>query len=118
MTSRKDVTNNEIMARLDELEKAINDNRESSHKWRAITDAQLREYRLLLYGNGGGIGMDEQLRQILDYINAQKAALLAWKQWLGKLAIPLIVFFVTVIFTFIGQAMVFYFRIVPLLEGR
>lgn len=88
---------------------------DSWDKWRAIIQAQSEKHDKALYGNGEP-GMDEQLRNIVAWMNKQDEAAKRRAAWWDKLQWVVIPMAIGGVATFAYQAFVFYFQIVPIIE--
>lgn len=78
-------------------------------------DADIHSIKKAIYGNGLP-GMDEQLRNIWTWIEAQKKAQDKRAEFWGKFSWLIITIIVTGFFGFIAQFAYFWFTIVPELQ--
>jgi hypothetical protein len=100
----------------EEFKEGIDKLRDTIDKWRAPVQARLEKHESTLYGNGVP-GMDEQIRNINGWIEAQKELALKRKQWWDKLQWVVIPIFVGGLVTLMYQAFVFFTEIAPILES-
>lgn len=89
---------------------------ESYDRWRVQMQAEQDRIHKTLFGNGEP-GWDEQLRNIMIWIQRQDDAAKRRAAWWDKLQWVVIPVVIGGVLTFFYQAFVFYFRIVPLLEA-
>ena len=59
-------------------------------RWRVTVQAKLDQHHKALFGNGDGIGMDENIREILKYIKQEQEAKKARRELWGKIQLPVI----------------------------
>ena len=114
------LTNEELLETIRrEVVKELRENRESSDRWRAITQTEIERHRKTLYGNGE-IGMDENIRTILSYMKQREGdekALLRQRQdtynHYVRIAYGTVI---TTVIILIINGIVYFFRILPIIE--
>jgi|WetSurMetagenome_2_1015567.scaffolds.fasta_scaffold52991_3 hypothetical protein len=81
-------------------------------RWRVQTQAKIEKHDKTLYGNGEP-GMDEQIRGIHTWINEQRKAADKRSEFWSKFSWLIITLVAGGFTAFIGQALYFWFRVVP-----
>lgn len=81
-------------------------------RWRVRQEVRIDKHEKTLYGNGEP-GMDEQIRGIHAWISEQKKASDKRAEFWGKFSWLVITLAVSGVTAFIGQALYFWFRVVP-----
>jgi hypothetical protein len=61
--NKMEVTNEELLKRIELMDSRVSTKFESNDRWRAVTTSQLEKANKTLYGNGEA-GMDERIRNI------------------------------------------------------
>jgi len=82
---------------------------------RKIREEQELQHRFL-FGNGNGIGLDEQLRIIQKYVTDQEKDKDRRRAWWDKFQWVVIPMILAVILGFLGQFIYFWLTLVPKLE--
>ena len=90
--------------------------RDTMDRWRVTIQVEVDKHKHDLYGNGEP-GMDERIRQINGWIDDQKKTAERRREWWNRLQWVIIPMVATAVFVFIGQAIYFYFDIVPKLQA-
>ena len=85
-------------------------------RWRVTMQVQIDKHNKTLYGNGEP-GIDEQIRNIHLWMEAQKEKDRKRVEWWNKLQWIIIPIVITGFFAFVGQAVYFYFDLIPKLQN-